>query len=506
MNPYRHDTLLNGMLGQEDRFIGLRDELEWVLAHVSEARPSAVSLVVPVGVGKSFLLSYLAHPQGARWTFRDMIGERFHDDPDRLLFVNLDFSDAEVSKRAAANLVELLYNRALCELAGLLAIPEARLLPLDRIAETRTPTIAALRALAQQQLAHAREEADDAELSARFEAMLGARAPEALLALLGRLDAWGLRVVFLIDDFDRITSALSRADFDHLRTLLAAASLVIVTRKALSRLVPTEVQTSPFFNLVQRLDLRSLYFWPLEEARRMITEPPKWLKQPPPLQFSASDVKFILELTGLHPDLIRTLCEELYMRYRRRTPTPGGDVLPSDIEERLFLRVQLGTLFADSFAALWHRLAETERGTLQDIAAGSVTVEDSLTPSLNAVINLGYIVCEQGRYQLFSGLFHDYVIEQTGTTPNPAPAPVKVQLTELEKKLLSILEARQGETVERDEIIAALYDVRPTDGDPRTHDSRLDALIFRLRGKLESEPQQIESIRGQGYRLVATRG
>ncbi|MFL5805687.1 MAG: winged helix-turn-helix domain-containing protein [Roseiflexaceae bacterium] len=504
MNPYRHDTLLNGMLGQEDRFIGLRDELEWVLAHVSEARPSAVSLVGPVGVGKSFLLSYLAHPQGARRTFRDMIGERFRDDPDRLLFVTLDFSDAEVGKRAAANLVELLYNRALCELAGLLAIPEARLLPLDRIAEARTPTVAALRALAQQQLAHAREEADDAELRARFEATLGARAPEALLALLGCLDAWGLRVVFLIDDFDRITSALSRADFDHLRTLLAAASLVIVTRKALSRLVPTEIQTSPFFNLVQRLDLRSLYFWPLEEARRMITEPPKWLKQPPPLQFSASDVKFILELTGLHPDLIRTLCEELYMRYRRRTPTPGGDVLPG--AERSLLRAQLGTLFADSFAALWHHLPEAERAALQHIAAGRVTVEDSLTPSLNAVINLGYIVCEQGRYQLFSGLFHDYVIEQTGTTPNPAPAPVKVQLTELEKKLLLILEARQGETVERDEIIAALYDVRPTDGDPRTHNSRLDALIFRLRGKLESGPQQIESIRGQGYRLVAIRG
>src|SRR5262249_36630613 len=122
-----------------------------------------------------------------------------------------------------------------------------------------------------------------------------------------------------------------------------------------------------------------------------------------------------------------------------------------------------------------------------------------------AVINLGYIVCEQGRYQLFSGLFHDYVIEKTGAMPNPAPAPVRAQLTDLETKLLEILKSRQGETVERDEIIAALYDVRLADGDPRTHNSRLDALIFRLRGKLENEPQQIESIRGQGYRLVAAK-
>jgi hypothetical protein len=490
------------MLGQEDRFIGLRDELEWVLARISEARPSAVSLVGPVGVGKSFLLSYLAHPSGARRTFRDMIGEGFRDEPDRLLFVTLDIADADVGQRAAANLMGELYERTLCELARLLDISEAHLLLLERIADQRPPTLAALRALAQKQIAHQLEETNDAELRERFKAMRGARAPEALLALLGRLDAWGLRVVFLIDDFDSIASALDLAVFDHLRTLLATASLVIVTRKALSQLVPAEVQTSPFFNLVQRLDLRSLYFWPIEEARKMITEPPKWLKPPSPLQFSASEVDFILELAGLHPDLIRTICEVLYIRYRRR-PAVSHDELPT--AERLLLRAQLATLFADSFAALWHRLSAAERATLQDIAAGRITVEDTLTSSLSAVINMGYIVCEQGRYQLFSGLFHDYVVAKTGAKPDPTPPTVKVQLTELEKKLLFILEAQQGATVERDQIIAELYDVRPADGEARSYDSRLDALIFRLRGKLENEPQQIESIRGQGYRLVAVR-
>ncbi len=83
---------------------------------------------------------------------------------------------------------------------------------------------------------------------------------------------------------------------------------------------------------------------------------------------------------------------------------------------------------------------------------------------------------------------------------------MKAQLTDLEQKLLLILSERQGATVERDEIIAELYGVRPADGDPRTHYSRLDALIFRLRGKLEDEPQQIESIRGQGYRLITIKG
>jgi DNA-binding response OmpR family regulator len=98
------------------------------------------------------------------------------------------------------------------------------------------------------------------------------------------------------------------------------------------------------------------------------------------------------------------------------------------------------------------------------------------------------------------------VLETTGATPNPTPAPVRASLTDLEKRLLDILNARHGETIDRDEIIAALYDTRADNGNARQYYGRLEALIFRLRGKLETETQQIESIRGQGYRLVATKG
>jgi hypothetical protein len=236
----------------------------------------------------------------------------------------------------------------------------------------------------------------------------------------------------------------------------------------------------------------------------MITEPPKWIKEAP-IRFSDSDVDFILSMTGLQPDLIQRSCEELYMRYARRAPAPGANVLlPA---ERLFVRAQLGALFADSFAALWHRLSEGERDTLREIVEDRVTIEDTLTLALNAVINMGYVVCDQGRYRLFSGLFGDYVLEKTGALPNLTPAPVRAQLTDLEKRLLEILAARQGQTVDRDEIIAALYpDIKTTNDNARLYQSRLDALIFRLRGKLESEARQIESIRGQGYRLMVTKG
>jgi hypothetical protein len=491
------------MLRHESRFIGLRDELEWVLARVSDTRPSAVSLVGPVGVGKSFLIMYLADRQGARRAFRHAIGERFADDPDRLLFVRLDFEDAALGRRAGPHLIELLYQELLDQLTVLLGVPDARLVPLDKLPKEPVASVKALRAEALRQLGRAHEEDDDQALRDHFERAFGASPTEALPRLLKCLDRWGLRAIFLIDDFDNIITTLAKDDFDHLRALLANASLVIVTRKALSKLVPTEIQTSPFFNLVQRLDLRSLYFWPPEEARRVIREPPKWIADAP-IQFTESDVDFILELTGLHPDMIVRTCEDLYLRYRRQPPAPGNDVVPP--ADQQLERVRLGALFADSFAAWWYSLGEGERAMLRDIAADRVTVDDTLTPALNAVINMGYVECEEGRYRLFSGLFRDFVLEATGATPNPMPAPVRAALTDLEQKLLDILSTRRSETVDRDEIIAALYDTRTDNGNVRQYYGRLDALIFRLRGKLGNEAQQIESIRGQGYRLVTTKG
>jgi len=503
MNPYRQNTLLEGMLEKPDRFIGLRDELEWVLARVTEERPAAISLVGPLGIGKSVLIRYLVEPNGARRTFRHAIGEQFEDDPEHLLFIRLNGGEPE-SDRAAKNcLMEVLFSLLCDSLKELFAIDDVRLIPLERI--TKQPKVRDLRAQIQRAIERVRNEADDQELYERFEQTIGTPSLDALLKLLNVLNGWGFRAIFVIDDFDQIAPKLSRADFDHLRVLLTAASLVIATRLSLSKLVPTEVQTSPFFNLVQRLGMRSLYFWPPEEAERLITEPPKW-QTPQVLQFTKNDVKFILELTGLHPDLIRVVCEALYMRYARRSPTLGQDVIPES--DRVVLRAQLGTLFADSFAALWHALPEDQRIMLSRIANDTITVDNSLTSTLIAVINNGYITCEKGRYRLFSLLFHDYVIEQTNAGQNlpleTEPRPVKAQLTELEQKLLGILAARSGSIVERSEIIAQLYPKASKD-ELHSHNSRLDALLFRLRGKLEGGTQQIESVRGQGYRLVSVK-
>lgn len=512
MNPYRRDILLSSMLSQGERFIGQRDELEWLLARVSEQQPAAVSLVGPWGAGKSFLLSWLANLTRAWHVFAPLVGPRFRDDCESLLFVMLDFEEPEQRAAAEGQLLELLYTRTLDRLAELLQLDDARLIPLDRLPAARQPTVAALRGLIQRTLDQALDEAEPQELRERFDAALAPALPGKLIKLLGRADQWGIRVVFLIDEFDTVAGKLSRADFDHLRALLGVASMILATPKALSEIVPAEAQTSSFFGLIERLNLVSLHFLSLEEARRMIVEPPGWFAESRAFRFGPADVAFILDMTGAHPDLIRASCEDLYMRMSRRQQREGEDVIT--VEEGPMIRARLYQIFAGTFASLWRRLNSSERTALAAIAADRVLIADAHrlapAPMLHSLINRGYIVCEQGRYDVFAGLFRDYVLGQADASlPRSQPAASTAldesELTELEKQLLALLKARSGEPLDRDTIIEKLYGVRPDDQEARQYDNRIDALIFRLRGKLDQQPVLVESIRGQGYRLVWTK-
>ncbi|HWQ12812.1 MAG TPA: winged helix-turn-helix domain-containing protein [Roseiflexaceae bacterium] len=486
-NPYRADSLIDAMLQREERFIGLRDELEELLSRVTQERPAAVSLVGPRGMGKSFLLRFLAHPQGARHVFPRAIGPRFAAEPERVLFVPLDLGDA-----LPPRLLEALYERLLARLAAHLGVEDARLLPLDQLPAARPTSLQVLRAQARRALAAARQEADDEELRERFAAALGGALPGALFELLQRLDAWGMRAVFLIDEFDSVAGRVTRDEYDHLRVLLGAASVVLASTRALSEQVPAAVQTSPFFNLLQRLTLLSMHFLPPDDARRLVAEPPSWSPDTAGFRFSEPDIDFILELTGLHPDLIRETCEYLY-RTRHRTSRPGQDVLPA--EEQPYVRALLRPLFADFFAGLWRQVSEPDRVTLAAIAARRHPAGAPIPPEL---VTRGYVVYEHGRYRLFAGLFRDYVLDQAVQLPPARPAG-PMELTDLETRLLELLQASQGEVVPRAAIIAALYDGAT---DTRELRGRLDALVFRLRGKLEGAPLLIESVRGQGYRLV----
>ena len=75
-----------------------------------------------------------------------------------------------------------------------------------------------------------------------------------------------------------------------------------------------------------------------------------------------------------------------------------------------------------------------------------------------------------------------------------------LELTARELALLELLALRHGEVVTREEIEKSLYD---TDAEP--NDNTIDALVSRLRKKVDADGQEalIQTRRGHGYQLVA---
>lgn len=505
VNPYLHKMLMRGMLEDGERFIGFRDEGEQIIARVSEPRPRGVVLVGPWGIGKSFLLEFLARPQGGRSAFRSMIGRRFRDDPESLVFVLIDLEESLIDVSPSQHLFAVLYDRLLEQLARLLDIDDPYLIPFQPLLATRYNSVAGLR----QQVQYYSRTIAEAELRAGFAATVGTTSPECLLGLLGQVHSWGLRVIFLIDRFDAIAAELDAVAFEQLRTLLTLASLVLATRRALSEQVPLPQQTPSFFHLLEQLDVIKLHFLAPDDARRMIMEPPAWWPMTADFRFSPEDIEFILELAGLHPDLIRMSCASLY-NWTRQKPADGSQRIEST--ERAYFRALLRTQFTDFFAVLWHALDNDPdaQAMLVAVATGTLSLDAQRAEpppgALLALINQGYVIFEAGQYRLFAGLFHDYVLDQRDSVAVSDHRPsrsvlAELELTDLEQKCLNLLQATAGETVEREVIIAALYGEQGAKR-PASYRNRLDTLISRLRTRLEPTAFQIESIRGQGYRLV----
>lgn len=508
MNPYRRDNLLSGMQ-KPGQFIGPQEELEQLLHNVTDMQPAAISLVGPLGSGKSLLLQFLAAPQGARVQFQQAIGLRFRRDPERLLFVPLDSSKLIVANLRANDLFEILYTQTLAYLGELLEMSDPQLLPLDKLPRAPYLTVDALRKEAHQKLQRLSDELDNAELRERFHAAVTDRGTVPLLGLLHVLNAWGLRVIFLFDGFDGLARQLDLESWDRLRDLATTASMVLATRKALSLLVTDASQSSPFFNLLKKADSLNLTLFSQNEAERLIREPPTWSPKTEKFRFSMSDVHTILEWTGRHPDLIRGTCEHLYAWLQGQPAPEGTDRLSPD--ECTYLRIRLLTVFHDLFTVLWHELDREERLQLLRIANDQAPNGDM--HALENLINNGYVVFERGHYRIFAGLFREFIKLQGGSGPNIASRTVaqkqlgEPEFTELEQKVLALLQAASGEIVGRDRLLRELYDEAPPQNDKaaRLAAGRLEQIIHRLRNKMNDSTTRIENVRKKGYRLVQMR-
>ena len=208
-NPY----LNRSMIRSPNAFYGRRKEAMRLATRIGADPPQSVAIVGDRRIGKSSLLSYIAH--------RDVVAN-YLDNPDKALFLFMDFQ--EELRLSVEGFIESVFRHLKDQLPALIS---------------QDPT------------------------------------PDHLQEVVAQLHHDGYRLILLLDEFDRVTrSSNFDADFfAYLRSLAGHFNVAFVTStiRNLQKLCRTqEISDSPFFNI-----FTTIYLGPLEsdEASDLICNP-----------------------------------------------------------------------------------------------------------------------------------------------------------------------------------------------------------------------------------------
>lgn len=320
---------------------------------------------------------------------------------------------------------------------------------------------------------------------------LALRFLERCIALVcNRLD---MQIVFLIDEFDRLCRMLPSSAFAALRSIRDdykyRLMYVIASRKELNSIRIPGVNLEDFEELVGP---NTIYLGAYSEAdaRNMIAS----LEERNQKKLDEKKVLDILSNTGGHPGLIRSVFPLVY-----RDSVNPLIVYDSDFSiQRECWRI-------------WNSLDESDQRTLANLANPS----DNYTPHtiIHKLEGKGLICKLENTLEFFSPIFADFI----RSVKPLSPAHILVdhlerciwidehqveKLTPLEYKLIEYLDTRRGQVCTRDEIISVLYPDEVIDG---ISDASIDAVLKRLRKKIEPEPDHprfLLTMRGHGIKLA----
>jgi DNA-binding response OmpR family regulator len=308
----------------------------------------------------------------------------------------------------------------------------------------------------------------------------------------------GLRLVFLIDEFDELCRTMSQRGFAALRALRDEFKYrlmyVVTTRLELKRLRANVSEIEAFEEL---LSSPTVWLGPYsdEDARFMLRR----LGSRHETFLDDDTVEQVLTATGRHPGLLR----EAYQVARQQ---------PADLIKTLAGRPSVQ---AES-QRIWLSLSPDEQQAMVNLANDAFISPDQ-QEVVERLHDKGLVSrAEKNKSRLFSPAFAEYVRQQSSTAGAHIVVDHKrhtvfVQgreikdLTPLEFKLMAYLEKKRGQVCTRDELAEYLYPEDMTLEGAGVSDTRLDSVVKRLRKQIEpdsQEPRYILTVRGAGFRLV----
>jgi len=233
--------------------------------------------------------------------------------------------------------------------------------------------------------------------------------------LFQQVDDKGLHVVFLLDEFERVTENTNFGpDFYYgLRSLMIRHKVALVTssRLELIELCHSEaVKSSPFFNIFANINLRlfSDADWQLMVSRSLAGTG---------VRFSELEMEQVLDLAGLHPYFLQAACCMLYESHRLRlseaarqeslAETFRSEAIPhimsywdnsSDYEK----------IVLTAAALLEQTSTHVREFTLQDLQKVFARSE----PWVERLVKRGLMMARGDRYRLLSSVFSPWILRQ----------------------------------------------------------------------------------------------
>ncbi|MCL4419000.1 helix-turn-helix domain-containing protein [Patescibacteria group bacterium] len=298
-----------------------------------------------------------------------------------------------------------------------------------------------------------------------------------------------LTVVFLFDRFEEYIPMLSSEFFANLRILRNRAKYRFSVVFSLNRPLDDLVEPMFFADFYEFLAGNTIFLSLLDKPGLDFRI--SYLEKVSGKKVDKKTIDTIIELTAGHGKLTRLCLEAVLSQDLRFT---NHDLRKPLLEQK---NIQ-GSLFE-----IWSSLNPEEQKML---SANQLAVCDYLT-------NIGLV--KDGKISI--PLFSDFIKKHSSQlktnekiTYEPTTDEIKKgdislseSLTSSEFKLLKFLLENQGKILDRNEVIKSVWqDTKSVEG---VTDQALDQLIFRLRKKIEDDPNNpayLQTIKGRGIRFV----
>ena len=313
-----------------------------------------------------------------------------------------------------------------------------------------------------------------------------------------------LTVVFLFDRFEEYVPMITPEFFTNLRSLRNRAKYRFSVVFSLNRELEELIEPTLFADFHEFLADNIIYLPLLDKPGLDFRI--SYLEKVSGKKLGKEKVEEVIKLTGGHGKLTRLCLEATLPASISQLTTDNTDDLKSYLSEQKSIK---GALYE-----IWSSLLPEEQKFLAGLNTSEVTEWAPQRWMLEKLGLVGLVKDNKVTIPLFEKFITTLLRQDFGRaqrlTFDPKTNEIKrgditlsESLTSSEFKLLKFLLENKDKVIQRDEIIQAVWKEDKTTAG--VTDQAIDQLIFRLRKKIEKDPNNpmhLQTIKGRGIRFI----